>query len=200
MVLIVDFPRSNGIPIRLRHLDRHVHPPSPPARSRRSRWGVSFADEPEVANVTNLAIDHKSDLWFSQNEMESIKRTTLLALQKIVLRLQSLEDDQRGASADDENIRMDIADEVLGTYIGLERYLSPSVCVDVQRRRRSLWDAMRFEQDRQDRAGICDPDLLANIAEVETDWSTRRARVIGLQHERIRRRHRRRTTQSSQYD
>jgi len=169
MVLIVDFPqRDGGVP----HHDDYIHPR--PARSRRRRY-VSFADKPEVIDVENLTIKHRSDLWLSPLEMEHTRRRTMDYLQKITLR----------GTGCDGNGRLDpeaIADEILETNFGLERYLSATASSNILDRRRSMWRAIRFEQYRQYRIGIRDADLLANISEVESDWSRRSARMIGLQH------------------
>jgi hypothetical protein len=172
MVLIVDFPqREGGFPLH-RDDDYYINPR--PARSRRRRY-VSFADKPEVNDVENLAIKHRSDLWLSPLEMSYIKQRTIDDLQKIALC-------GEGCDGDDRLDPKAITDEIIGTYFGLERYLSPKLCSDILDRRRSMWNAIFFEQDRQYRIGISDPDLLANISEVESDSSRRRANMIGLQH------------------
>ena len=88
----------------------------------------------------------------------------------------------KGCDGDDWLDPNAITDEIIGTYFGLERYLSPKLCSDILDRRRSMWNAIRFEQDRQYRIGISDPVLLANISEVESHSSRRRADMIGLQH------------------
>ena len=75
-----------------------------------------------------------------------------------------------------------ITDKIIETYFSLEQYLSPKLCSDILDRWRSMWNAIRFEQDRQYRIGISDPVLLANISEVESHLSRRRADMIGLQH------------------
>jgi hypothetical protein len=168
MVLIVDFPQRDGGVPHHRH-DDYIHPR--PARSRRRRY-VSFADKPEVIDVENLTIKHRSDLWLSPLEMSHIKRRTTDYLQKIALR--GIGNDRLDPEA--------IADEILGTNFGLERYLSATASSNILDRRRTMWRAIRFEQDRQYRIGIRDADLLANISEVESDWSRRSARMIGLQH------------------
>jgi len=170
MGLIVDFPQRGGFPHH-QH-DDYVHPR--PARSRRRRY-VSFADKPELIDVENLTIKHRYDLWLSPLEMSYNKRRNIYDLQKTASR-------GEGCDGDDRLDPKVIADEILGTYFGLERYLSPTACSEILDRRRSMWRAILFEQDRQHKIGIRDADLLANISEVESDWSRRRARMIGLQH------------------
>ena len=96
--------------------------------------------------------------------------------------LQKIASRGKGCDGDDWLDPKAITDEVLETYFGLERYLSPTARSDILDRRRSMWSAIRFEQDRQYRIGIRDLELLANISEVESDGARRRARMIGLLH------------------
>ena len=68
------------------------------------------------------------------------------------------------------------------TFVGLENRLSDSISQDIVARRLRHQRAIRYEQDRQARVGIYDPDLLANVAEMESDWARKRATIIGLIH------------------
>lgn len=117
--------------------------------------------------------EHKRDLWLSDGEMIALKQRASAEIGKIRPSSRSLDQD-------------DYADLLYrrGTvsYLGLERYLLETTVDNMEVRQRRLRRAILFEQDRQWAAGVLDPDILANISEAESEWSRRRAGVIGLLH------------------
>eukprot|EP00584_Thalassiosira_punctigera_P017769 CAMPEP_0172561144 /NCGR_PEP_ID=MMETSP1067-20121228/91757_1 /TAXON_ID=265564 ORGANISM="Thalassiosira punctigera, Strain Tpunct2005C2" /NCGR_SAMPLE_ID=MMETSP1067 /ASSEMBLY_ACC=CAM_ASM_000444 /LENGTH=85 /DNA_ID=CAMNT_0013351125 /DNA_START=159 /DNA_END=416 /DNA_ORIENTATION=+ len=67
-------------------------------------------------------------------------------------------------------------------FMGLENYLSPDRPHEVKLRRRSIWNAVLSEQQRQVDADIEDPKAISKVAESFSDLSRKRARIIGLLH------------------
>ena len=61
--------------------------------------------------------------------------------------------------------------------------MSKEVNAQINFRRKTLQKAIMFEQNRQRMTGIHDPDLIANISEVESGWARRRASLIGRLHD-----------------
>ena len=49
-------------------------------------------------------------------------------------------------------------------------------------KRVTLRREIKYEQARQDSLGISDWDTLANVSEVNSEWSRRRARALALLH------------------
>ena len=173
MALIVDFP-SHRPDLHIA-VDRRAPPmTATPPRSRR----VSFGQEIKVNFVRSLVWEHKSDIWLSADEMALFKAS--LAYEVWALR-RSL-----GGSCTAEALLKREDDENF-TMMGLENHLSSSACRTVEARRRATRRAVMFEQERQRRSGSSDPDLLANVSEVASVVSRRRARIVGLLLEKDRR-------------
>ena len=67
-------------------------------------------------------------------------------------------------------------------FLGLEKYLTESGRQDITHRRRTIRRSVLVQQQRQSRLDICDPYAMATIAEANSNFSRRRARIIGLIH------------------
>ena len=168
MALLVDFcelPNDNNTPEASN--DRQVIP------TRR----VTF-DHTETTFVKNLTFEHKSDLWYTKRELDSFKQDTIIALQTLRENNRMITSDNREQQ---EELLFRVAEDTT-SFLGLERCLAPSTYRVMKTRQRALKQAIMYEQYRQREYGICDPDVLANISEVESDWSRKRSLIIGLIH------------------
>lgn len=167
--LLVDFPpqAQDLVPPPPRW---HRHHPAFSAQiqlpDENSRRRVSFASQITVKFVDNLSISHRHDLWFTATERKRFKEEAILMVRELLM-------------VKRDNTELLFQHNTIDKWIGLERHLS-SRNVLVQRQR--LNKAIRFEQERQLRTGVCDPDILANISEMESDKSRKRARISGLLH------------------
>ena len=141
----------------------------PQSHSSYSR--VSFDDHVEVIIVKNFSVKHKADLWFSDQETEFFRHQTASELNKM----------KSNSMPADHCTELLIVQDT-SAVLGLESCLSESLFEEIISRREALMMEIRFEQERQLSIGICDPDILANISEVGSEWSRRRALMIGLLH------------------
>lgn len=152
MTLIVDFPqRASPQQIKRRH-------------------NASFSDTSQLKVVENLTCEYKSDLWYSDVEMDSFKYETALLLKKI----KSVMTVAQFAELNVQNT---------SRFMGLENHLTEQGCLRVVQRRKAICKAVLSEQDRQRREGISyDPDSMSKVAQAESELSRTRAFVIGLIH------------------
>mmetsp|Transcript_11897 Transcript_11897/g.20662 ORF Transcript_11897/g.20662 Transcript_11897/m.20662 type:complete len:153 (-) Transcript_11897:93-551(-) len=149
-------------------MDFFAEDPQPPASRGRS---VSFDDQLEMKLIENVSIDHKDDLWFSDEEIESFEQRHRSFLRKLK----------------SNNMNIDRFAELLSgqdtsAFLGLENYLSESSLKAIVFRRKALSMAIQLEQKRQSSAGIRDSKRLAHISEVGSQPATKRARIIALLH------------------
>jgi len=153
MALIVDFPQQSS----------HA---SPPNEQRK----VSFGELSDVKFVENIALQHRADLWFSKDEIDSFKYELAHILQQVRLlgltMAQFAEQNAQDTSA----------------FLGLEDYLSKVTFLEIKNRRRAVIRAVLVEQDRQNRFGIVDSEAIANVSRTVSDVAERRARIIGMLH------------------
>eukprot|EP00580_Thalassiosira_gravida_P001561 CAMPEP_0201608686 /NCGR_PEP_ID=MMETSP0492-20130828/8664_1 /ASSEMBLY_ACC=CAM_ASM_000837 /TAXON_ID=420259 /ORGANISM="Thalassiosira gravida, Strain GMp14c1" /LENGTH=141 /DNA_ID=CAMNT_0048073599 /DNA_START=328 /DNA_END=753 /DNA_ORIENTATION=- len=131
---------------------------------------VSFEGHATVKYIENLSLEYKADLWFSSAEMEQFKIKAARMLHSISSFGMSIA----------QYAQMNMNDT--STFMGLENYLLRNTSRNIQDRRGAIWRAVRLEQARQVDAGIHDPDAIAIIAEVLSEKSRTRARIIGLLH------------------
>ncbi len=149
-------------------MDLIVDFPQWPSDNLRPR--VSFAPRVELISIDDLALEHKSDMWFSSEEMLFFKRSTALALHCIKSWNLTIA----------EYAEMHAQDT--SAFMGLENHLSENATGGVRRRRDAIGRAVKTEQRRQADAGVGDPEALSAVAEYFSEFSRRRARVIGLLH------------------
>ncbi len=103
--------------------------------------------------------------------MLSFKRGTILALRRIASKNLTV------AQYAERHVHDTSA------FMGLENHLSESTTGGIRRRRDVIGRAVKTEQRRQADAGVCDPEAMSAVAEYFSDYSRRRARIIGLLHE-----------------
>ncbi|KAL7535202.1 hypothetical protein ACHAWF_005087 [Thalassiosira exigua] len=149
--LIVDFPRTRA---RL---------------FQRSERRVSFDDGLAVKHVENFSLEHKSDLWFSNAEMERFKRDAPRSLRDLRSSLGKISAETLWGVDTEE-------------FMGLEKFLSVPLAREIQLRQRRHRAAIVSEQRRQRAEGVRDAEVLAKVSEDESGWARRRARTIALLH------------------
>ena len=166
MALIVDFGK-------LRNIAR-TDDDGPDIETRR----VTFEEAAKLTFIENLTFEYKADLWYSGEEMDSFKRNTVNDLHQLrrVHRTFNTSDERA-----QELLCLSLAGDTT-SFLGLEKCLTPSTYQKMKTQQNALKDAIMYEQRRQRRYGICDPDLLANISEVGSAWSMKRALILGLIH------------------
>lgn len=158
--LLVDFPSRH--PSRPLHLE--------PQEREASARGVSWRDDiATTIAVEDLSAEHKSDLWFTQREIEKIKYSAAQLLQLIKSKMTMAEYAELNSDSTE-------------AFMGLENYLSDSGTRQILERRRSVRRAVLREQRRQATLEIYDPDAMADVSEAESDVARRRARIVGLMH------------------
>ena len=168
--LIVNFPSLDDTPTDT--APSHLGTPSPRRRHSIPMRRVSFHEEVLYTKVENLSNDYKSDLWFNKLEMKQFKSQTVSELRRL---------------ASNENpssyITLLESNDDTTHFLGLESCLSKKVHFEIALRKKALRKAIMFEQHRQRINGIYDPDLLANVSEVESDWARRRASLVAMLHD-----------------
>ena len=142
-------------------------PQSNSSPHRRER--VSFVDQIQVKFIENLSYKHKSDLWYSQRELKSFKYHSALVLHKV----KSVMTMAQYAELHVDNT---------SAFLGLENYLSELGYREITHRRQAVRRTVLLEQQRQSNLNIYDPDTMATVAEAKSDFSRRRAQIIGLIH------------------
>jgi hypothetical protein len=130
---------------------------------------VSFQDELDVKFVQNLSHKHRDDIWFSADEMHSFGYKTALTVRTITSTMTMA-----------EYAELHVKDT--SAFLGLEKYFTDTSHQKIKDQRRVVRRAVFLEQQRQLRAGIYDPDEMANVAKAASDWSWKRARIIALIH------------------
>ncbi len=90
--------------------------------------------------IENLSLKHRSDLWFTKQEMDSFK-VKRVCLPLIITSTMTMAE------------YAEINTHDMSTFMGLENYLSPDT---PQKMRRTIWNAVLSEQSHQIGAGIQD--------------------------------------------
>ena len=67
-------------------------------------------------------------------------------------------------------------------FLGLEKLFSDTTYREIERQKCMHRRGILSEQARQLRYGVYDADALGRVSEGTSDWSRRRARIIGLLH------------------
>ena len=142
-----------------------------PQPNSSSQWirRVSFTDEIQVKSIKSISSKHKSDLWYSQRDIKFFKYQSTLVLQTV-----------KSVMTMSQYAELHVDDT--SAFLGLEKYLSESGPQEKTHRRRTIRRSVLLEQQRQCRLDIHDPDAMATIAEAKSNFSRRRARIIGLIH------------------
>ena len=133
--------------------------------SQRSRQAVRFADTAQLYIFDrNEGNEHKNELWYSENEYNSMKRN----IRRDVLQ----------ARVDDA-----IAEKDSGFWIGIAHLLTPTIVFEVQACRYRCTRAVLSEQARQGASSRfrCENIALASLA--ETRKAVLRARKLGKLHQ-----------------
>ena len=142
----------------------------PQASSRNEEKRVSFEGSIEINFIENLSHKHKDALWFSQREMNSFKSqdkrvlSTLRANKMTMMQYAELHTHETSA------------------FMGLECYLSATTAREIRYQRQAIQRAVFFEQERQLREDIYDPEAMARVSEAVSAWARKRARIIALIH------------------
>ena len=139
---------------------RRVVPHKPPR--------VSFANEIRIGFVERLS----SDLWYSRREIQAFKFQTALILKM------ANERDMTIAQLAEMNM------QDTSVFLGLEKLFSDTTYREIERQKCMHRRGILSEQARQLRlrCGVYDADALGRVSEGTSDWSRRRARIIGLLH------------------
>jgi hypothetical protein len=166
MDLIVNFPHSRArvsFASHMENMDLIVNFPQ-------SRARVSFATHTEVITVKNIAIEHKTDLWYTTSELKSFRRDAALLIISI----------HYSGMTEDQYAELHVSES--SAFLGIENYLSKATTIEVAKRRRAIVDAVLLEQERQYRSGDIDAGIMAVTSEAISGLSTRRARLIARLH------------------
>ena len=137
---------------------RRVVPHKPPR--------VSFANEIRIGFVERLS----PDLWYSRREIQAFKFQTALILKM------ANERDMTIAQLAEMNV------QDTSVFLGLEKVFSDTTYWEIERQKCMHRRGILSEQARQLRCGVYDADALGRVSEGTSDWSRRRARIIGLLH------------------
>ncbi|KAL7539517.1 hypothetical protein ACHAXR_009361 [Thalassiosira sp. AJA248-18] len=130
---------------------------------------VSFATDIDTKLVENLS-KYKSDLWYSRQDLKASQYQAALIMKKIKARNMTMA----------QYAEMNIHDT--STFLGLEKFLSETAQQEIMYQRNVHRRAVLFQHQWQVHLGIDDADALARISEATSDWSRKRARIIGLLH------------------
>ena len=130
---------------------------------------VSFADHNEIVFIENLSHKYKAELWFTDSEMKSFKTQTVLLLINIKTNMTMA-----------QYAEMNVQDT--SAFMGLEKFMSKKTPKEIVYKREALYRTVHSEQQRQFESGIDDPDVMAKISLGWSDWSRKRANIIGLIH------------------
>jgi hypothetical protein len=139
-------------------------------KSRR-RSSVSFSPTSQMYKVDKH--ENKSDLFYSAQEMHSIKQRKMHDSYNLI---------ESNITHQDLITMLENVDADTSTFLGLESCLSKSTYIQTIKKRRASVEAVLYEQDRQLSLGVYDPNTLAIISVAETTWARERARTIGLLH------------------
>ncbi len=130
---------------------------------------VSFADNIKIKFIENLSIEHKSDFWFTKQEMDSFK----IKMGHLLLNITS-------TMTMTEYAEMNSHDT--SAFMGLENHFSLDRPQEIKHRRRAITNAVLSEQRRQIHTGANDPEAISKVAKLISELSRNRARIIGLLH------------------
>ena len=144
-------------------------PHKPQHHSSPNAQRVSFADNAEIVFIENLSYKYKADLWFTAREMKSFKSQTVSLLINIKTNMNMA-----------QYAEMNIQDT--SVFMGLEKFMSKKTPKEIVYKRDALYRTVHSEQQRQFEAGIYDPDIMSKISLGWSDWSRKRAQLIGLIH------------------
>ena len=143
--------------------------PQKPRDSSPNAPKVSFADHTQIVLIENLSYKYKAELWFTDSEMKSFKTQTVLLLINIKTNMTMA-----------QYAEMNVQDT--SAFMGLEKFMSKKTPKEIVYKRGALYRTVHTEQQRQFEAGIYDPDVMAKISLGWSDWSRKRANIIGLIH------------------
>ena len=127
---------------------------------------VSFANEIRIEFVERLS----TDLWYSRQDIQAFKFQTALILKM------ANERDMTIAQLAEMNV------QDTSVFLGLEKVFSDTTYREIERQKCMHRGGILSEQARQLRYGLYDADALGRVSEGTSDWSRRRARIIGLLH------------------
>ncbi|KAL7538431.1 hypothetical protein ACHAXR_008541 [Thalassiosira sp. AJA248-18] len=130
---------------------------------------VSFATDIEVTFVDNLS-KYESDLWCSRQDLKAFKYQAALMIKKT----------KAGNMSMAQFAEMNIHDT--STFLGLEKFLLDTTHQKIKWQNNAHRQAVLFQHRCQVHLGIYDADALARTSEATSDWSRKRARIIGLLH------------------
>ena len=171
MSLLVDFPsasssreqRSNGgrLPSALRN----------PAKKHTEALSVTFSPISELNIVANLSV-YRNELFCTQDEFTAFRHDNRdLVIQRVrATGMTMAEFANRNVSSTE-------------AFMGLEAYLSRSTCREICFRKSLQLSSVLAEQNRQrEGEGAIDPDKLAEVSRMRSEWARSRAWIIGKMH------------------
>lgn len=114
------------------------------------------------------------ELWYSNEEHNRMCAANARAIRRCQRMVTSLALNEFELGSDSSNTA-NTADDVTG----LERFLSPDMIGKIKASKQRCTHAVLHEQDRQVKTGDYDPAKLAQVSIRCSQWSRKRARIIG---------------------
>ena len=129
---------------------------------------VSLAEYHEIIIIENLSLKYKNNLWFSSQEMNSLRHQRTMMIRSILSTNMNVE----------EYAELNIQET--SVFMGLENYLSRDVSQEIGYRTGVIISAVLSEQQRQWDIGIHDPEIICFISEVLSEQLRLCASFIGI--------------------
>ena len=128
---------------------------------------VQFSSVHEITYVERIDLEDPSKLWYSQEEVISLKQANMRAVNTLYLQL---------SSSSDSSSVVDDEDKILDMMTGIETFLFVE---EVTKCRSQCVNAVFDEQEHQDDLGICNPERIARASRQYSRMATQRAYNIG---------------------
>lgn len=137
----------------------------PQHRISRSNGGRAIRFSPRSIAYSFERVQEKEEVWYSDVERETIRQRNMQDVLDLHRTLPSLISSSNT--------------EALIEKTGLENTLSPKIRHKIKVARRRHLEAVLVEQRRQAEAGEYDTSKIADVSRRFSDWSRRRASIIG---------------------
>ena len=128
---------------------------------------VSLAEHHEIIIIENLSLKYKNNLWFSSQEMNSLRFQRTMMIRSMSTKMNV-----------EEYAELNIQET--SVFMGLENYLSRDVSQEIGYRTGAIVSAVLSEQQCQWDIGIHDPEIISFIPEALSEQSRLCASFIGL--------------------
>jgi hypothetical protein len=130
---------------------------------RTAKKKVSFSNDSQMFIVANLRgdIEQRNKCWYSVDEIHSLKADMKCSIVRT-----RIDFSRRSFS--------------MGTLVGFEKHLSADLAREYHQRKRTLFLAIHIEQRLQKSLNIPNPDRLATVALLHSQWARERACAAAL--------------------